>query len=42
MHASESELSKELKNCIEISVGQAVFLIMDQTVINNSRTAWPV
>ena len=41
-----SKLSKELKNGIEISVGQSVFKIMDQNSqnviwINNSWTVWP-
>ena len=45
MCASYSKLSKELKNGIEILVGQAVFKVMDQNSqkvvwINNSRTAW--
>ena len=32
MHASESKLSKELKNDIEILIGQAVFKLWIKTV----------
>ena len=32
MHASESKLSKELKNGIEILIGQAVFKLWIKTV----------
>ena len=35
MHASESKLSKELKNGIGILVGQAAFYVMDQNSQNN-------
>ena len=45
-YESYKELSKELKNGIEILVGQAVFELQIKTVkmllcINSSRTAWP-
>ena len=40
------KLPKELKNDIEILVGQAVFMFNGSNIendvwINNSRTAWP-
>ena len=46
MHASYSKLFKELKNGIEILVGQAPFKLWIKTVknnvmINNSRTTEP-
>ena len=44
MYASESKLSKELKNDIKILVGQALIELRIKTVknlvlVNNSRTA---
>ena len=45
MHASSSNMSKELKNDIEILLGQAVFWVVDQNskksvLINYWRIAW--
>ena len=44
MQGSNSKLSKELKNGIEILVGQALFKdqnSQNNVLINYSRTAWP-